>query len=1080
MIMANNLFRFVVVRPPQRVDPEELDARTVRTHPAANAPTELLQDLLRLREAQDRVGMQRRSRDYIAPVTEQTTDFVGNLNDIETPIAAIDIWLLRHRRSLVFEDFKKFAEKVLNCPIPDAVTDHKYKADRNRVADSLLALNMAADANQAPAPHLTRAIRIFGLLERIAADEIAMAQPGAISNRLKATVLLPGNLYPLPAIESPLEQHELEAHRKRLEAYEQRQTEINCRTDRLEKLNTAIDQLVAAYEYDWRAVLSKQTSPVAPPEAATSPLSSVTLAPFEPICPFLSETARDQLSEDTRNLLCEAGISLDAILVPDAVTAIEAEISAIARDLYPANPASNVVLVGSSLLRHGYVRGTYHELEGLFEAIYYGPCSGAVIESPQSPAEPLPAGPGSIKPPNIGELFIIEQELQKYELGEIAHVENVLTGEFKERTHRRAQTTEEILFAETEVTEETERDLESTERFELQVEAQKVISEDTSLEAGLTVTGKYGWVEFTADTRYAYDTAKEESRRTASNYSRDVTDRAVSRVQERVLERRTRRMVQEFEETNIHRLDNTTKPTDHAVGIYRWIDKVYRCQLINYGQRAMFEFIIPQPASFLKYAISARPIEGGTLEKPEPPGHCHTSTSTFVPLHPDDIDPLKPDYLFWVAQYNVTGVEPPPPRYTIVSQAFHKEIQPKSPPEVDVHAHSDNSINVPDGYVAKRAWFAGMAFPPVANFFRVEVGNKTIIFGVDGSNFGGLRVVALDNREDEVIPVAIHADRVLSYAFTLEIECERTEAELQRWKLATFNAIMTAYRELQAQYDEQVAALQVQQGVDIQGRNPLVNRQVEQAELKRAAISILTDQHFDHIDALRKNVPKYGYPELDLAETAVEGPYIRFFEQAFEWENMTYLFYPYFWGRKEDWITDALLDDTDPLFAQFLRAGAARVVVPARPGFEAAICSYLSNGWPIPDEADPTCPDEDGGEVLPFLSIVDEMKAQQGYDATPGEGTVTVQQDSPNVTGTDTAFDKDRDTDREIHIAGAKYRITTVTSATDITLMKNYSGPSATGLSYALGVKYVGEPWEVRVPTSLVILQKDPALPQFS
>ena len=46
-----------------------------------------------------------------------------------------------------------------------------------------------------------------------------------------------------------------------------------------------------------------------------------------------------------------------------------------------------------------------------------------------------------------------------------------------------------------------------------------------------------------------------------------------------------------------------------------------------------------------------------------------------------------------------------------------------------------------------------------------------------------------------------------------------------------------------------------------------------------------------------------------------------------------YFFYPYFWGRKPLWVTKLLLDDTDPLFAEFLRAGEARAVVPVRPGF---------------------------------------------------------------------------------------------------------------------------------------------------
>lgn len=67
-------------------------------------------------------------------------------------------------------------------------------------------------------------------------------------------------------------------------------------------------------------------------------------------------------------------------------------------------------------------------------------------------------------------------------------------------------------------------------------------------------------------------------------------------------------------------------------------------------------------------------------------------------------------------------------------------------------------------------------------------------------------------------------------------------------------------------------------------------------------------------DAMKPN-GAFGNPEFDVDEALVEGQIIQFFEQAFEWNNVTYRFYPYFWGRKENWRTTALLDDTDPQFA---------------------------------------------------------------------------------------------------------------------------------------------------------------------
>jgi hypothetical protein len=60
---------------------------------------------------------------------------------------------------------------------------------------------------------------------------------------------------------------------------------------------------------------------------------------------------------------------------------------------------------------------------------------------------------------------------------------------------------------------------------------------------------------------------------------------------------------------------------------------------------------------------------------------------------------------------------------------------------------------------------------------------------------------------------------------------------------------------------------------------------------------------------------------------------------------MTWVTYPYFWGRKSEW-PNRLAFDPDPLFRQFLRAGYCRVVVPVREGFEGAIDHFMTVGEP--------------------------------------------------------------------------------------------------------------------------------------
>jgi hypothetical protein len=91
---------------------------------------------------------------------------------------------------------------------------------------------------------------------------------------------------------------------------------------------------------------------------------------------------------------------------------------------------------------------------------------------------------------------------------------------------------------------------------------------------------------------------------------------------------------------------------------------------------------------------------------------------------------------------------------------------------------------------------------------------------------------------------------------------------------------------------------------------------------------------------------------------------------------MMYLFYPYYWGRKNNWLKRALLQDVDPLFAEFIKAGSVRVMVSVRPGFEKAVAHFFDTGqiWEggdLPDISSPL-----------YVSIIEEIRER---DKAPGE-----------------------------------------------------------------------------------------------
>ncbi len=77
------------------------------------------------------------------------------------------------------------------------------------------------------------------------------------------------------------------------------------------------------------------------------------------------------------------------------------------------------------------------------------------------------------------------------------------------------------------------------------------------------------------------------------------------------------------------------------------------------------------------------------------------------------------------------------------------------------------------------------------------------------------------------LPVAIYLTYHQLVAVTIEILCRVTKRAFSEWQLKTYEDIMSAYLNLKSQYDEQLAAAAVEQGITILGRNPAQNREIE-------------------------------------------------------------------------------------------------------------------------------------------------------------------------------------------------------------------------------------------------------------
>lgn len=723
----------------------------------------------------------------------------------------------------------------------------------------------------------------------------------------------------------------------------------------------------------------------------------------------LTDDTLGSLSSTTRSVLSDAGLDTGSTqTLPRVSTSLERRETEVGTSLYAelfGGGASASVALGSGMYpTSGTLLGD-SLLDTLGTAglgMFDGVDPGGLL----SP-EDLP-DLGAVRPLGVAEMRSVRKKLKRYELGEVAHVENVLEGESKERRHLTETTSEETFITETETEAEQKDDLKTAERFEMERETEQSIEEKTSTEAGVQVTASYGpTVEVQANASYSSSSVREEAEKAARSYSREITERSVERMKKREFERTEQFDRRHVEEENVHGFENDDD--GNVTGVYRYVDKVYEARVMQSPEKRMLvEFIVPEPAAFYRQAQAQNPAENVRVEKPREPVYAEgldqvddgDEFASFYENLGDNVRPLQPtdltrsNYKYYAAQYGA-DVDPPPAKYDYVTETFSEQ------PEGTDPSYKNTTVEVDDERVATKANVA------VAELHSRSPGKQADtasvkVYVADGLVHGYTRYsyrrpytgsIDLEDLTGEV-PVLVSASQVHGWAASVSLLCERTDAAFEQWQLDTYQAIMNAYEEDRAKYEDALKAASTGDGVDIQGRNPETNRDIERAELKKHAIGMLRDEHVD-IDAVESD----GRVDLDAADEVDD--MISFFEQAFEWSAMTYLFYPYYWSRREKWPALLGIEDTDPLFANFLKAGAARVVVPVRTGMTQDVLWYLQHGelWHGDDAPDVT--------DSRFVPIAQEMREQQsgptGYtaDGDPWEVTVPTElvalQDGPEL-----------------------------------------------------------------------------------
>jgi hypothetical protein len=847
--------------------------------------------------------------------------------------------------------------EILPSTISAFLADTGYLENKLRLWDNLFA-EVVFPLNISVRESLSFYIRILNLLEQIEDENEVLDTVEGFQKGAEAIIMMPDPVFPVPM---PENEQDINTDPPDDGGYE---TAFTGFLDRISELKTAQAEIVSAIEAqdleDSKAYKTTQTNFL---HQFTTYNGKCGEPPSEPSISFteyLRAPRYEALSETTKDFVTEIGLPVDMVSRQNVTEFFNGAIREAYDGIVSLGPRPSDSSV-SLLLGSAVVSMSNYCMDVFTQANPCLPFYGSTI----------PAGSGGIGPIGIGDLLRLDQQVLKYEMGEIAHIENIMASEERNREHRKFKRVEESFTSETERYNETESHSQTTDRYSMERETSQVINNMSQNQSGqdsgfgVGVTAGYGPVSVNASYNSSTNSssssvnAATNAVNSATRFAKEVTQKAMKRIIERVREQRSRTTIDEMEEINKGAFLNGSG-TNHIIGMYHWIDKFYHVKLQKYGVRTFFEFMIPEPAAFHIYSKLNAPVEGGKYTKPVHP-------TQFLGINScRDID--RVNYTILAAKYGITDMPSPPQEFVFINKAIGKDKVASNDPYPAPFTLALDDLEIPEGYITY--WFDVVIGNSWGSWVHIFVGDQ---WRSNGNTWSGPLPLLLGK-----IPVALNWDPAASFVCNVFIKARLISEAFEKWQMKAYNALMDTYNRQMADYEDQVAGAAVSAGVSIQGENPEINRMVEKEELRRASLELLTGQKFEAFDAMQDNQPSQKYPQFINTEAKVDGNYVKFCETGFEWHNMIYHFYPYFWSRKKKWVVLKNHQDPDPMFTKFLQAGYARVLVPVRPEMLGDILYYCKTGQLWSGGNPPAFTDPN------YVSILTETQNNQGVtDDTP-------------------------------------------------------------------------------------------------
>lgn len=572
---------------------------------------------------------------------------------------------------------------------------------------------------------------------------------------------------------------------------------------------------------------------------------------------------------------------------------------------------------------------------------------------------PLPAYTSSPPVPNfptilpyaIGDLQLVKYKLLRYEIGEMASITSIMPGEKRKLVNRKLDRVVEKEITKTESL--TASHTSSNEQNnDFNEELWNAIAETTETtnypDPGLISTyGPPTNITIKGSFTKAYTTQTPDKKQ-LSSFAKKILNKTTQRLSEKINKVRAHTELKELEDTSVSFLNNTNS-NEPVYGIYCWLNKIYQAKVINYGNRMLFSFIVPNPAA--AYIQQTKILDGANLTEPKSLEQFHITTYQ---------DITRDNYLA-LCQYYALQQFPLPPQETILVS--------------DVVSLSQSKlIPLPEGYYASSAnldyaFGAGQTEAVVSGF----LGQNTFTFDRSTALIGSKNFSPLSNEQLGIAVSVVYnpgiqmspPDSELDFQMAVAVSCVPLAQTFLSWQINLYQLLAAAYSQQLAVYQLKIdASLGKKDTV-----NPLSERLTVKQELEKSIRKQLVE------NALQVK----GLP-LSLINSAGNGTFqynqseiLQYLNMALEWNEMSYTFFDQYDIQNDLFAVSSLSSD---FFSAFLKASYARVIIPIPPDFNYGFLYFLNTGivWTLKDSLAPCFQDGNDATGLDQSSMVYEIK----------------------------------------------------------------------------------------------------------